>query len=166
MVKVGLLSDTHGFWDEKYALYFDECDEIWHAGDIGSPELAERLAALKPFRAVYGNTDGQPIRLQYGKVAQFRMEEVEVLMTHIGGYPGRYNPEIRPILYAVRPKLFIAGHSHILKAQFDRSLNCLHLNPGAAGISGFHQVRTLMRFTIDGKEIKDLEVIELGNRHC
>ena len=103
MVKVGLLSDTHGFWDDKYALYFNECDEIWHAGDIGSAELAERLAALKPLRAVYGNIDGQPIRLQYGKVAQFKVEEVEVVMTHIGGYPGRYNPEIRPLLYAVRP---------------------------------------------------------------
>ena len=129
-------------------------------------ELATRLAALKPFRAVYGNIDGQPIRIQYGKVAQFKVEEVEVVMTHIGGYPGRYNPEIRPTLYAVRPQLFIAGHSHILKVQFDRSLNCLHLNPGAAGISGFHQVRTLLRFAIDGKQIKDLEVIELGNRHC
>ena len=166
MVKVGLLSDTHGFWDDKYAHYFNECDEIWHAGDIGSVELATRLAALKPFRAVYGNIDGQPIRIQYGKVAQFQVEEVEVVMTHIGGYPGRYNPEIRPTLYAVRPQLFIAGHSHILKVQFDRSLNCLHLNPGAAGISGFHQVRTLLRFAIDGKQIKDLEVIELGNRHC
>ena len=166
MVKVGLLSDTHGFWDDKYAHYFNECDEIWHAGDIGSVELATRLAALKPFRAVYGNIDGQPIRIQYGKVAQFKVEEVEVVMTHIGGYPGRYNPEIRPTLYAVRPQLFIAGHSHILKVQFDRSLNCLHLNPGAAGISGFHQVRTLLRFAIDGKQIKDLEVIELGNRHC
>lgn len=166
MVKVGLLSDTHGFWDDKYAHYFNECDEIWHAGDIGSVELATRLAALKPFRAVYGNIDGQPIRIQYGKVAQFKVEEVEVVMTHIGGYPGRYNPEIRPTLYAVRPQLFIAGHSHILKVQFDRSLNCLHLNPGAAGISGFHQVRTLLRFAIDGNQIKDLEVIELGNRHC
>lgn len=166
MVKVGLLSDTHGFWDDKYAHYFNECDEIWHAGDIGSVELATRLAALKPFRAVYGNIDGQPIRIQYGKVAQFKVEEVEVVMTHIGGYPGRYNPEIRPTLYAVRPQLFIAGHSHILKVQFDQSLNCLHLNPGAAGISGFHQVRTLLRFAIDGNQIKDLEVIELGNRHC
>lgn len=166
MVKVGLLSDTHGFWDDKYAHYFNECDEIWHAGDIGSVELATRLAALKPFRAVYGNIDGQPIRIQYGKVAQFKVEEVEVVMTHIGGYPGRYNPEILPTLYAVRPQLFIAGHSHILKVQFDRSLNCLHLNPGAAGISGFHQVRTLLRFAIDGNQIKDLEVIELGNRHC
>ena len=165
MVKVGLFSDTHGYWDDKYALYFKNCDEIWHAGDMGSTELAERLAALKPRRAVYGNIDGQPIRSQYGKIAQFKVEEVNVLMTHIGGYPGRYNPEIRPLLYATRPQLFVAGHSHILKVGFDKSLNCLYMNPGAAGISGFHQVRTLLRFAIDGKEIKDLEVIELGNRH-
>ncbi len=165
MVKVGLFSDTHGYWDDKYALYFKNCDEIWHAGDMGSTELAERLAALKPLRAVYGNIDGQPIRSQYGKIAQFKVEEVNVLMTHIGGYPGRYNPEIRPLLYATRPQLFVAGHSHILKVGFDKSLNCLYMNPGAAGISGFHQVRTLLRFAIDGKEIKDLEVIELGNRH-
>lgn len=165
MVKVGLFSDTHGYWDDKYALYFKNCDEIWHAGDMGSEELAERLAALKPLRAVYGNIDGQPIRSQYGKIAQFKVEEVNVLMTHIGGYPGRYNPEIRPLLYATRPQLFVAGHSHILKVSFDKSLNCLYMNPGAAGISGFHQVRTLLRFAIDGKEIKDLEVIELGNRH-
>lgn len=165
MVKVGLFSDTHGYWDDKYALYFKNCDEIWHAGDMGSEELAERLAALKPLRAVYGNIDGQPIRSQYGKIAQFKVEEVNVLMTHIGGYPGRYNPEIRPLLYATRPQLFVAGHSHILKVGFDKSLNCLYMNPGAAGISGFHQVRTLLRFAIDGKEIKDLEVIELGNRH-
>ena len=165
MVKVGLFSDTHGYWDDKYALYFKNCDEIWHAGDMGSAELAECLAALKPLRAVYGNIDGQPIRSQYGKIAQFKVEEVNVLMTHIGGYPGRYNPEIRPLLYATRQQLFVAGHSHILKVGFDKSLNCLYMNPGAAGISGFHQVRTLLRFAIDGKEIKDLEVIELGNRH-
>lgn len=166
MIKVGLLSDTHGFWDDKYAQYFKDCDEIWHAGDIGSMELAERLATLKPLRAVYGNIDGQELRQQYGQVAQFQIEEVRVLMTHIGGYPGRYNPAIRPLLYATRPNLFIAGHSHILKVSYDRGLACLHMNPGAAGISGFHQVRTLLRFTIDRKEIKDLEVIELGNRHC
>ena len=166
MKRIGLISDTHGTFDATLREFLRDVDEVWHVGDIGSLALADEIAAFKPLRAVYGNIDGQPIRLQYSKVAQFKVEEVEVLMTHIGGYPGRYNPEIRPMLYAVRPKLFITGHSHILKAQFDRSLNCLHLNPGAAGISGFHQVRTLMRFTIDGKEIKDLEVIELGNRHC
>ena len=114
--------------------------------------------------AVYGNIDGQAIRLQYPKVAHFKVEDVNVMMTHIGGYPGRYNPEIRKELYDTRPNLFISGHSHILKVVFDRSLKCLHMNPGAAGKSGFHHVRTLLRFVIAGKDIKDLEVIELGNR--
>ena len=164
MIKVGLLSDTHACWDDKYAEYFKDCDEIWHAGDIGSEALALRLEALKPLRAVYGNIDGQETRLRYPKIACFQVEEVKVLMTHIGGYPGRYNPEIRQKLYEIRPNLFVAGHSHILKVAFDRSLNCLHINPGAAGKSGFHQVRTLVRFVIDGKAIRDLEVIELGNR--
>lgn len=164
MTRIGLLSDTHAYWDEKYREYFSSCDEIWHAGDIGSDALAAQLAELKPLRAVYGNIDGQSTRLQYPKVARFRVEEVEVMMTHIGGYPGRYNPEIRKELYDTRPNLFIAGHSHILKVAFDKNLNCLHINPGAAGKSGFHQVRTLIRFVIDGSAIKDLEVIEIGIR--
>lgn len=164
MLRIGLLSDTHGYWDEKYATYFKDCDEIWHAGDIGSDVLAAKLSLLKPLRAVYGNIDGQPIRISYPKIAHFTVEEVKVMMTHIGGYPGRYNPEIRPELYATRPNLFIAGHSHILKVAFDKNLNCLYINPGAAGKSGFHQVRTLVRFTIDGANIRDLEVIELGSR--
>lgn len=164
MTRIGLLSDTHAYWDEKYREYFSSCDEIWHAGDIGSDALAAQLAELKPLRAVYGNIDGQSTRLQYPKVARFRVEEVEVMMTHIGGYPGRYNPEIRKELYDSRPNLFIAGHSHILKVAFDKNLNCLHINPGAAGKSGFHQVRTLIRFVIDGSAIKDLEVIEIGIR--
>lgn len=164
MLKIGLLSDTHAWWDDKYMEYFSECDEIWHAGDIGSDTLTARLAALKPLRAVYGNIDGQSLRLQYPQVAHFKVEEINVMMTHIGGYPGRYNPLIRKELYDTCPNLFIAGHSHILKVAFDRSLNCLYINPGAAGKSGFHQVRTLVRFVIDGKQIKDLEVIELGNR--
>lgn len=164
MVKVGLLSDTHGYWDDKYKAYFDPCDEIWHAGDIGSDALAEKLEASKTFRAVYGNIDGQNLRAQYPKVAHFTIEDVPVMMTHIGGYPGRYDPSIRKELYDTRPKLFIAGHSHILKVLFDKNLNCLYMNPGAAGKSGFHQVRTLLRFAIEGDTIKDLEVIELGNR--
>lgn len=163
-MKVGLLSDTHAWWDDKYAEYFAACDEIWHAGDIGSDELAERLAVLKPFRAVYGNIDGQSLRLQYPGIAHFKVEKLKVMMTHIGGYPGRYNPAIRQELYDTRPNLFIAGHSHILKVAFDKNLNCLYINPGAAGKSGFHQVRTLVRFAVDGKDIKDLEVIELGMR--
>lgn len=164
MKKIGLLSDTHGYWDEKYQLYFEECDEIWHAGDIGSEEVAEKLAAIKPLRAVYGNIDGERIRLTYPKVAHFQVEGIQVMMTHIGGYPGRYYPEIRKELFALRPKLFIAGHSHILKVQYDPVLQCLHMNPGAAGKSGFHLQRTLLRFCIDQDNIKDLEVIELGNR--
>lgn len=163
-MKVGLLSDTHGYWDIRYAEYFKDCDEIWHAGDIGSTEVIEKLAALKPVRAVYGNIDGQDIRIQYPRYVAFRAEQVKVLLTHIGGYPGRYAPEIRKELYAERPNLFISGHSHILKVMFDETLQCLHINPGAAGISGFHQVRTLVRFTIEGKNIRDLEVIELGKR--
>ncbi len=164
MIKVGLLSDTHAYWDERYKEYFASCDEIWHAGDIGSLILAEKLEEIKPLRAVYGNIDGQSIRLRYPKVAHFTLEEVSVMITHIGGYPGRYDPTARKELYETRPKLFIAGHSHILKVQYDKNLECLYMNPGAAGKSGFHQVRTLLRFAIDKDNIKDLEVIELGNR--
>lgn len=166
MFRIGLLSDTHGWWDDKYAEYFSSCDEIWHAGDIGSEELLHRLAEITPLRAVYGNIDGQPVRTQCPKIATFRIEDVKVMMTHIGGYPGRYAPEIRPELYQYRPRLFISGHSHILKVMYDQTLDCLHINPGAAGISGFHQVRTLVRFAIDGSKIEDLEVIELGGRAC
>jgi putative phosphoesterase len=163
MIRVGLLSDTHGYWDKRYADYFQSCDEIWHAGDIGSEEIIEKLSALKPLRAVCGNIDGGNIRLQFPKIQHFEVESTQVIMTHIGGYPGRYAPEIREMLHKTRPHLFISGHSHILKVMFDKKLNCLHLNPGAAGKSGFHQVRTLLRFTIDGSNIKDLEVIELHN---
>lgn len=163
-MKIGVLSDTHGYWDERYAEHFKACDEIWHAGDIGSEEVIAKLSAIKPVRAVYGNIDGQAIRVQYPQTACFMAEDVKVLLTHIGGYPGRYAPEIRQELYAQRPNLFVCGHSHILKVMFDETLNCLHINPGAAGISGFHQVRTLIRFEITGKRIHDLEVIELGHR--
>ena len=126
--------------------------------------FGREIRGFETFQSVYGNIDGQAIRLQYPKVAHFKVEDVNVMMTHIGGYPGRYNPEIRKELYDTRPNLFISGHSHILKVVFDRSLKCLHMNPGAAGKSGFHQVRTLLRFVIEGRDIKDLEVIELGNR--
>ncbi|MDD3063071.1 MAG: metallophosphoesterase family protein [Massilibacteroides sp.] len=162
-MKIGLLSDTHGYWDKRYLEHFKDCDEIWHAGDIGSVDVIDRLTAFKPVRAVYGNIDGQDIRLEYSKTILFMAEKVKVLLTHIGGYPGRYAPEIRKELYETRPGLFICGHSHILKVQFDASLHCLHINPGAAGISGFHQVRTLVRFVIEGENIHDLEVIELGH---
>lgn len=165
MLRIGLLSDTHGWWDDRYAEYFSSCDEIWHAGDIGSEELALRLGGIKPLRAVYGNIDGASVRSQYPKVATFMVEDVKVMMTHIGGYPGRYAPDIRMELYQYRPNLFITGHSHILKVIHDASLDCLHMNPGATGISGFHQVRTLLRFSINKDKIEDLEVIELGGRN-
>lgn len=163
MKKIGLLSDTHNWWDDKYEKYFAECDEIWHAGDIGSLDLALQFEALKPFRAVYGNIDDSKVRRAYPETLRFTLEEVDVLMTHIGGYPGKYDPFIHPILYANPPKLFITGHSHILKVMFDKKLNCLHINPGAAGKYGFHKVRTLVRFVLDNGNISDLDVIELND---
>ena len=164
MQTIGLLSDTHGWWDEKYATYFASCDEIWHAGDIGSADVALRLSAIRPLRAVCGNIDGYPVRQMYPKTLHFTVEDVSVMMTHIGGYPGRYEPAIRAELYETKPQLFVCGHSHILKVMFDKRLNCLCLNPGAAGKSGFHTVRTLMRFVIDGADIRDMEIIELAKR--
>lgn len=161
MKRIGLLSDTHSFWDAKYEKYFKDCDEIWHAGDIGSTDIADRLAAIAPLRAVYGNIDGGDLRLRFTEKYRFKCEEVDVLIKHIGGYPGRYDASVRGMLFARPPKLFISGHSHILKVMYDKTLDCLHINPGAAGQSGFHKVRTLVRFVIDGAEIRDLEVIEL-----
>ena len=164
MQTIGLLSDTHGWWGEKYATYFASCDEIWHAGDIGSADVALRLSAIRPLRAVCGNIDGYPVRQMYPKTLHFTVEDVSVMMTHIGGYPGRYEPAIRAELYETKPQLFVCGHSHILKVMFDKRLNCLCLNPGAAGKSGFHTVRTLMRFVINGADIRDMEIIELAKR--
>ncbi|GHT56377.1 phosphoesterase [Bacteroidia bacterium] len=161
MTKIGLLSDTHSHWDDKFAKYFADCDEIWHAGDIGSEEVLNRLAAIKPTRAVYGNIDNPALRAICPQTLRFEVEQVPVLLTHIGGYPGKYAPEIRQELYANPPKLFVCGHSHILKVQYDKRLQLLHINPGAAGKYGFHTVRTVVRFVIAGAEIKNLEVIEL-----
>lgn len=162
MHRIALLSDTHGHWDDRYEKYFKDCDEIWHAGDIGSLELAQKLSSIRPLRAVHGNIDGYDIRCSYPKILRFKCEDVEVVMKHIGGYPGKYDPSIRSILFARPPKLFISGHSHILKIMYDKTIGCLHINPGAAGIYGFHAVRTLVRFNINGNEIQDLEVIELN----
>ena len=164
MTRIGLLSDTHGYWDERYLKYFDSCNEIWHAGDIGSLEIAERLAAFRPLRAVYGNIEGQAIRLRYPETAQFTVDGASVLMKHIGGYPGKYDPSIRKQIFANPPKLFISGHSHILKVKFDKTLGLLHINPGAAGIYGFHKARTLVRFTVDNGNFSDMEVIELNDK--
>ena len=162
MKKIGLLSDTHGYWDDKYLRYFEPCDEIWHAGDIGSSDVAARLAAFRPLRAVYGNIDGQELRRLFPQTLRFEVEGAEVLMKHIGGYPGHYDPSIRGSLLARPPKLFVSGHSHILKVKYDKTLGMLHINPGAAGISGFHKVRTLVRFSVDKGVLSDLEVIELA----
>lgn len=161
MTRIGLLSDTHGFWDERYAEHFSEVNQIWHVGDIGSLELAERLSQLHPLKAVHGNIDGGDLRMMYPEKLRFKCEDVEVLMKHIGGYPGHYDRSIIKSLYENPPLLFISGHSHILKVQYDQQLKMLHINPGAAGIQGWQKVRTLVRFTIDGKTIKDLEIIEL-----
>lgn len=161
MLKIGLLSDTHGYIDDKLLDFFKGCDEIWHAGDIGSIDVADALAAYKPFRAVYGNIDGQDVRITYPKHQRFLCEQVDVWMTHIGGYPNNYSFEVKPEIFQNPPKLFISGHSHILKVMHDEKLKTLHINPGAAGKEGFHKVRTAVRFIIDDTEIKDLEVVEM-----
>lgn len=163
MKKIGLLSDTHSYWDNKYITYFESCDEIWHAGDIGTLEIARKLNEIKPLRAVYGNIDGQEIRAEFNEFLRFKIEDVDVLMTHIGGYPGKYIPSVKHILETKPPQLFICGHSHILKVMYDSKYKCLDINPGAAGKYGFHKVRTLVRFVIDKDNIKDLEVIELSD---
>lgn len=163
-MKIGLLSDTHGYWDDRYGQYFKDCDEIWHAGDIGSLLVANELAALKPLRAVHGNIDGHTERLIYPRYLFFECEGQKVLLTHIGGYPDKYAAAIYRELIELKPTLFICGHSHIAKVMYDKKLNLLHINPGAAGNSGFHMVRTLMRFELNSGNIENLEVIELGSR--
>lgn len=164
MKTIGLISDTHGYLDDAVFRHFENCDEIWHAGDFGSIEIADQLNAFKPLRGVYGNIDGQDIRLQYPEHLRFDCEELKVWITHIGGYPGKYSPGIREEIYRNPPGLFISGHSHILKVIYDKKISCLHLNPGAAGKQGWHKVRTLLRFCISGEKIHTLDVIELGNR--
>lgn len=162
MKKIGLLSDTHGFLDDKVFEHFKDCDEVWHAGDIGTVEVADRLAAFKPLRAVYGNIDGDKLRVMFKQHERWMCEGVDVWMTHIGGYPGKYAREVKPEIFMHPPKLFISGHSHILKVMYDKKLGTLHINPGAEGKYGFHNVRTLVRFEIDGTDIRNLEVIEMG----
>mgnify|MGYP006087658203 CR=1 FL=1 len=164
MKRIGLLSDTHSYLDTAVFKHFQECDEIWHAGDIGEIEVLDELNKFKPTRAVYGNIDAAIIRKECPLHQRFMCEGVDVWITHIGGYPKRYSPPIKEAIKKNPPKLFISGHSHILKVMYDKDLGLLHMNPGAAGKHGFHQVKTLIRFTIDGKDIKDLEVIELGKR--
>lgn len=164
MTRIGLLSDTHNYLDDTILKHFDECDEIWHAGDFGTIAIADRLAAHKPLRGVYGNIDGHDVRQVYPEHLRFHCEQVEVWMTHIGGYPGRYHPSIKKEIHQHPPQLFICGHSHILKVMHDHKLQSLHINPGAAGKYGWHKVRTLLRFSIDQNRIQDMEVIELAGR--
>lgn len=160
MRKIGLLSDTHGSLHSELERIFKDCDEIWHAGDFGNFSTVEGLRKIKPLRGVYGNIDGTDIRIEFPEFLRFSCEQVDVLITHIGGYPGNYAPAVKQIMKVNPPMLFISGHSHILKVMHDKKHNCLHMNPGAAGSSGFHKVITMLRFVIEGKTIKDLEVIE------
>ena len=164
MIRIGLISDTHSYLDEAVFKHFEKCDEVWHAGDFGNIELADQLAAFKPMRGVYGNIDGQDVRIVHPEHLRFLCEGVDVWMTHIGGYPDHYSPLVKPGIFNDPPQLFICGHSHILKVIYDKKLNLLHLNPGAAGKHGWHKVRTLLRFSIDGDKISDLEIVELGGR--
>ncbi|RZJ86575.1 MAG: metallophosphoesterase [Chryseobacterium sp.] len=162
MTRIGLISDTHSYLDESVFEHFKNCDEVWHAGDFGSSELANILSNHFPvFRGVYGNIDGTEIRLRYPEKLFFTCEEVNVFMQHIGGYPGRYAPGVKKDIIEHQSGLFISGHSHILKVMYDASLECLHMNPGAAGKQGWHKVKTLIRFNIDGKEMKECEVVEI-----
>ncbi|MBC9797604.1 metallophosphoesterase family protein [Sinomicrobium weinanense] len=164
MTKILLLSDTHSHIDNAILKYAKQADEIWHAGDIGDLSVTDNLKNIAPLRAVYGNIDNAEARKEFPEHNRFLCEDVDVWITHIGGYPGRYDKRVREDIRKNPPKLFICGHSHILKAMYDKKLNLLHMNPGAAGKYGFHQVRTMLRFAIDKDQIKDLEIVELGKR--
>jgi putative phosphoesterase len=160
LTKILLLSDTHSYIDADILKYVKLADEVWHAGDIGDLKVTDAIAKLKPLRAVYGNIDDAKARVEFPLNNRFHCEGVDVLITHIGGYPGRYSPTIRDEIYKNPPRLFISGHSHILKVMNDKKRGVLHMNPGAIGTHGFHKVRTMLRFEIDGSDIKNLEVIE------
>ncbi|GAA4296863.1 metallophosphoesterase family protein [Nibribacter koreensis] len=164
-MKIGLLSDTHSYLDDRILALLEGCDEIWHAGDFGSVDVSERLAQVAPLRGVYGNIDDPNIRHLHPKNIRFDCNELDVLMTHIGGYPGRYAPEVRAMIQTNPPGLFICGHSHILKVMHDpKHGNLLHLNPGAAGKHGFHKIRTMLRFEVEAGKVQKLQAIELGKR--
>jgi len=164
MTKILLLSDTHSYIDEAILKYVKQADEVWHAGDIGNIKVTDTIKDLKPLRGVYGNIDNAEIRAEFPENNRFLCEEVEVLITHIGGYPPKYNQRTRDIVKNNPPKIFISGHSHILKVIPDKRFNLIHMNPGAAGKHGFHKIRTMLRFTIDGNKIENLEVIEFEKR--
>ncbi len=161
MKRIGCLSDTHGYLNEKLFDFFSNCDEIWHAGDIGSTDVAVALENFRPLRAVYGNIDAPDIRGKFPLHQRFEFESVDVWITHIGGYPGRYDRNVKPLIYEKPPGLFICGHSHILRVMNDKKLDLLHINPGAAGRSGIHNVSTAVRFSIENGEISNLEILEM-----
>lgn len=163
-MKIGLLSDTHGHMDDRILHHLQGCDEIWHAGDIGALTVTEQLQQVAPLRAVWGNIDGKDVKQHYPEHQKFDCGGKKIWITHIGGTPPRYNPAIRPVLKEEKPDIFICGHSHILKVMQDPSFGVLYLNPGAAGKHGFHKMRTLLRFTLDGGTLKDMQVVELGPR--
>lgn len=164
MKNILILSDTHSYYDEKLTKYILQSDEVWHGGDIGSLEVTDAISKLKPLKAVWGNIDDTDARMTFEENLIFQCEEIKVFITHIGGYPGKYSKGAREIITKEKPGLFVCGHSHILKVMFDKKNDLLHINPGAAGIHGFHKVKTAVRLTIDGKEMKNLEIIELGPR--
>ncbi|MCK0130604.1 metallophosphatase family protein [Flavobacteriaceae bacterium F08102] len=164
MKKILLLSDTHSFIDEQLLKFVRQADEVWHAGDIGNCEVTNKIKAIKPLRAVYGNIDNTECRTEFPLDNIFTIERVKVWITHIGGYPKRYDKRVANLLKEIKPNLFISGHSHILKVMFDKQYNLLHMNPGAAGIYGFHQIRTMLRFNINDDKIENLEVIELAKK--
>ena len=165
MTRIGLLSDTHGFFDDRLAHHLRDCDEIWHAGDFGDAAVVAECRALAPvFRGVYGNIDGADVRRTEPLVQDFVVEDLRVVMTHIGGHPGRYAPGMAPLLDARRPGMFVTGHSHILRVMPDKARRLLHLNPGAAGRYGFHVVRTLLRFGIEAGKVVEMQAVELGKR--
>lgn len=164
MRKILLLSDTHSFIDNQIIKFIKQVDEVWHVGDVGDINVTDTIQKYKPLRAVYGNIDDLKVRASFPLDNKFTVEQVTVWMTHIGGYPNRYNPRIKEKIKVTTPKLFISGHSHILKVIYDKKLNLLHLNPGAAGKNGFHKIRTMLRFEIDKENIKNLEIIELEKR--
>ncbi len=164
-MKIGLISDTHGYIDPKVKNHFVDCDEIWHAGDFGTIAVSDELRKIAPLRGVYGNIDGQDVRIVHPEHLKFRVEGLTVWMTHIGGYPGKYYPKIREEIYRLKPDLFICGHSHILRVMPDKRIkNLLHINPGAAGKVGFHQVKTIVVFEINSGKIENMKAIELGKR--
>jgi uncharacterized protein len=161
MLRIGILSDTHGFVHPRVFDFFSGTDEVWHAGDIGDVRIAAQLSAFKPLRAVYGNIDGQDVRIEYPGVQLFHSDQVKVLMTHIGGYPGRYDPRARILIEQERPKLFVCGHSHILKVMYDKKYDLLHINPGSAGKYGIHKSITAVRLIIENSNMHDLEVLDI-----